>query len=609
MRRHPAWSLWTAAISVLVLLAAPAALADQPSASDAEEWPRCVHPWPCGDGSEWPKNVTGPFTVPPVIEVDVPSFDGVTLHGRLWVPAVPPGVKRPVLLVSSPYDGLFPPGTTEANLITRGYAVAAFSVRGTGRSGGCFENKGLTEQRDQAELVKWLGKQSWSNGRVAMMGLSYPGTTPLMAAIQSPEPLKLIIPMGPVTDPFTEMHSPQGALYTMAPPNEAGRRGAVTGAPVDHATNPTGGSGSLAQRACPEVARVIANPTTGMINDDRDPAYWKARNLTMGFPNITAAVLIGHGLKERAHPYQEDPMWASISGAPKQMLLGQWAHENPRGDWGAMKTAHLDFWLKGLGDPPPGLNTVTYQDGGQVWRTSTAWPPAEAAEEVLYLSGGALGTAPKAESTTFRSLSTPRTSNVPGRANTGAEGWSECRTETGARVAYDSGVLTEPLNIAGNPKAWLKLSSDAPGGIVQVGVYVIPAGADCGSARLLSVGSADLRFHTDTYTGRDFPVNKPTGVRIDLTNLAEPVAAGQRLVVLVGAPDLISYHEVNNPLADERTSRAGQPYAPNLTVLGAAGDVTSSHVVLPLIEGSLGGAAPTVAYPPRPNVPAVAGSH
>ncbi|HJQ92648.1 MAG TPA: hypothetical protein VJ874_00010 [Candidatus Thermoplasmatota archaeon] len=44
-------------------------------------------------------------------------------------------------------------------------------------------------------------------------------------------------------------------------------------------------------------------------------------------------------------------------------------------------------------------------------------------------------------------------------------------------------------------------------------------------------------------------------------------------------------------------SRRGQPYVPLLTVH------EGSELVLPVVEGTLGGATPVGPYPPRPFVP------
>lgn len=94
----------------------------------------------------------------------------------------------------------------------------------------------------------------------------------------------------------------------------------------------------------------------------------------------------------------------------------------------------------------------------------------------------------------------------------------------------------------------------------------------------------DLRFHDGGYTGEDFPTGEPTRVRVDLKNHAAVVEEGHRVGVWVN-------HGPSN-------QRSGQPqYEPQITVHG------DSEIVLPVVEGTLGGHAPTHDYPPRPFVP------
>ena len=76
----------------------------------------------------------------------------------------------------------------------RGYAVVFADLRGTGKSGGCLDHLGPKDQADSKELVDWIAKQPWSNGRVGMTGHSYVGSTPQMTAAQKPKALKTIVP-------------------------------------------------------------------------------------------------------------------------------------------------------------------------------------------------------------------------------------------------------------------------------------------------------------------------------------------------------------------------------------------------------------------------------
>lgn len=202
-------------------------------AATSPSFPACEHPWPCADGSEWPTNLTPPddgFELATTLDLEVPMSDGVTLDGAVWMPDVPEGTQVPVVLWATPYAGQCrdnpscddAPADSEelrdlsAFLWQNGYASAAFNVRGTGLSGGCFTYYGEESQQDMAELVTWLGDQSWSNGRVGMWGVSAMGTTPWMAAIHAPPALKAIAPSGIISDLYLNRFTPQGAPWTLS---------------------------------------------------------------------------------------------------------------------------------------------------------------------------------------------------------------------------------------------------------------------------------------------------------------------------------------------------------------------------------------------------------
>lgn len=570
-------------------------------------------PHPCG--TVWPAGLAGPFALqagmPQALEVA--SHDGTLLRGWLYLPQLPEGVRAPVLLVTSPYHGLNqePPGadvggiTQTQRFVENGYAVAAFSVRGTGVSDGCFENKGLDEQLDQVALVDWAASQPWSNGRVAMGGTSYPGTTPLMAAIHQAPQLVTILINGPVTDPYTELHTPQGALYTMGGPYEAGRRGLVTAAPLG-GLQPNDGLPLFVQaapdRVCPDLAQVLAGAQLGIASDDRDGAFWAERQLVLGFPSVTAAVFLSHGLQETAHPFQEDVAWEALRDAPKRMLLGQWDHELPRvDDWQGELVAWLDYWLKGIGTPASvGVGTVAFQDDAAGWHNATSWPPAPASN-ALYLgpAGELTGTGPaQTYAGSFRSVPPPP------REHTGAPLDQLCGSGVpGTALVLPTLAPAGPGGglLAGNPFLRLMLESDLPGGIVSAHLFRQREGEPCESASLLSSGAADLRFHAGAFTGSDFPVATPTPVRIDLNNLAAAIEEGDHLALVLSFGDSLGGDEVADPITDARVSRAGQPYFPTITVHATANG-GESFLALP---GDVFPGGPVPAdVPPRPFTPA-----
>ena len=81
----------------------------------------------------------------------------------------------------------------------RGYAVVFVDLRGTGQSGGCLDHLGPNDQADAKDILNWIRKQKWSNGRIGMTGHSYVGSTPQMYASTQEKkmgvkPLKTIVP-------------------------------------------------------------------------------------------------------------------------------------------------------------------------------------------------------------------------------------------------------------------------------------------------------------------------------------------------------------------------------------------------------------------------------
>ena len=589
--------------------------------------PRCAEPHPCGyrwDGGG------GPFVPLPVEHVQVTAHDGVVLDGWLRRPRLPKGVRAPVVLHSSPYYGQqFPTGDQDIDqkpytalpvdrLVREGYVVAMFSVRGTGNSGGCLQVWGPDEQRDQATLVNWLAKQPWSNGRVGMGGLSYHGTTPVEAAIQNPRALKTIVIAGTVLDAYTFFHSPQGALTVASHVFPAELWGVVSGAPPalghvydngevgakDFAPKVVGYTvnhvGPRTQRLCKGMQPwLTAMPTRELVSDVRAPEFWAARRMIDRVPKITAATWVVHGLNDRlnsGHAFQEDWAWGALRSAPKRMLLGQWAHLMPY-DEAMPGGVHFedellhwfDYWLKGYGKAAPGLGRVDYADDSGKWRRSDSWPPSAAHNEVLYLKNSALTPTMPASAGTMSFDPSLRDSltdsgkdddicmpQVPGMPS---------------RLVYTTAPATKRTVIAGNPLAWLTLSADQDGGLIGVDVFRQVPDGTCEGARLTE-GAADLRFYNDThYVGTPFPINKPQHMRIDIANQAVVLQPGDRLVVVFGMPIVQS----------GSATQTDGPFSPTLTL--QEGGKNASHLVIPVIEGGFGGAAPTITYPLRPFQP------
>ena len=131
--------------------------------------------------------------------------------------------------------------------------------------------------------------------------------------------------------------------------------------------------------------------------------------------------------------------------------------------------------------------------------------------------------------------------------------------------------------MAGIPHLDLNITSDQAGGIVNAFLLdeqtdgCTPAGEGGSNSRaaLISFGAADLLHVTDMFGSHPFPTGTPTHIQLELTDIAQVIQPGHRLVLVLGAGDPVDH-----------TSR----YAPTITVNPgtAAGPTQLSLPMVPL---------------------------
>lgn len=128
--------------------------------------------------------------------VMVPMRDGVKLATDVYRPArgeTPVEEQFPVILTRTPYNknGNASLGKYYA---ARGYVFVAQDTRGRYGSEGIWHM--LTDDGpDGADCAAWIANQSWSNGKIGMIGTSYVGGTQHALAMEGSPYLKTIIPV------------------------------------------------------------------------------------------------------------------------------------------------------------------------------------------------------------------------------------------------------------------------------------------------------------------------------------------------------------------------------------------------------------------------------
>lgn len=102
------------------------------------------------------------------------------------------------------YPGLCEDGSTGKYLrwetvdperwVPHGYVVIHVDARGSGKSPGYLDPMSPREIQDYYEAIEWAGTQSWSNGKVGLIGISYYAATQWLVAALRPPHLAAIVP-------------------------------------------------------------------------------------------------------------------------------------------------------------------------------------------------------------------------------------------------------------------------------------------------------------------------------------------------------------------------------------------------------------------------------
>jgi putative CocE/NonD family hydrolase len=141
-----------------------------------------------------------PASAAPVTKHDVTitASDGVRLSGDVHLPGA--RGRFPAIVDMEPYGR-----STATTYLKAGYAHVNTDVRGSGKSGGALCLLCYREQLDVKDVVEWVARQPWSNGRVVLYGYSYSAITSLLGAALRPPHLTAVIVGHPPTDPYRDV--------------------------------------------------------------------------------------------------------------------------------------------------------------------------------------------------------------------------------------------------------------------------------------------------------------------------------------------------------------------------------------------------------------------
>jgi putative CocE/NonD family hydrolase len=373
-------------------------------------------------------------------EVMIPMRDGVKLHAVILKPA-DIAAPLPFLMQRTPY------GVDETSrksffaerpeLARAGYIYVAEDIRGRFMSHGKFvmmkpladrhNSKATDESTDAYDTVAWLVKNvPGNNGRVGVVGTSYPGFLAMMAGIEPNPAVKAISPQAPMIDVwmgddfFHNGTFRQSYGYDYVKMMESSKQNTDVSYGKDNNGNPVDGfdyfltRGSFDEDVKKSPSKKL--PTWKLFLDH--PAYdtsWSSRCVEQWLNTVTVPTLTVGGY------YDQEDMWGPQEEYSRLephdtnhenfLVLGPWRH----GSWVA-STNHLgnldygedigtefrarieaNFFAHYLKDEPGSNssgfdleNTSSFQTGSNTWKNYASFPPRESRPTSLYLQGGGL---------------------------------------------------------------------------------------------------------------------------------------------------------------------------------------------------------------------------
>jgi uncharacterized protein len=277
--------------------------------------------------------------------VKIPMRDKVELNATLYLPQTNAAdtaatTKTPVIFTLTPYisDSYHP---RAAYFASHGYAFALVDVRGRGNSGGDFEPF-AQEPRDGHDMVEWLAKQPFCDGKVAMWGGSYAGFDQWATAKELPAHLATIVPAAAAHPPLDypsylnvgETYDVQWFTHTSGRASQENLFGDTKfwrtkflDAYKQHIAFKD--LGAFVGNASPNFLRILKHPTADAYYDAMVPSSDQFKKMTVPILTITGQY---DGDELGALTFYRDHM-ANASPAVRAkhfLIIGPWDHAGTR---------------------------------------------------------------------------------------------------------------------------------------------------------------------------------------------------------------------------------------------------------------------------------------
>lgn len=476
----------------------------------------------------------------------IPLPSGDRLAARIWLPASAADEPVPAVLEYIPYrknDATAPRDLTiHPEFAKAGYASIRVDLRGAGDSDGVMADEyAESELADGIDVLSWISRQPWSNGKVGIIGKSWGGFNGLQIAALRPPELSAIITICSTDDRYADdVHYNGGAIVGSEMLSWAATMFAYNARPADPKV--------VGERWRQDWFDRIDNAPVNIedwLGHQRRDSYWKHASVCEDWSAIQVPVLAVGGLYDEYRTTLFRLM--ENAEAPVHSLLGPWAHNYPHQgapgpaiDFIAESIRWWDHWMCGADngvDSQPQVRAYVPESapvGSDIesrpgrWVSEKVWPSPN-----VTMSG-------------FRAedarIAGPEVLSSRARIGFTAGSWlqfGEAAAQPIDQRSDDAFSWTatwdpdeSPLEILGTPEVEITVRSSTDRGLLAARLTDV---APDGESRLLTMGLFNLTHAQSHEFPEALTPGEPVTVRFPLLATAHRFLPGHRVRLAVSA--------------------------------------------------------------------------
>jgi putative CocE/NonD family hydrolase len=472
--------------------------------------------------------------------------DGTRLAARIWMPDDAARDPVPAVLEFLPYRkriGTAPRDeSTYPAFAAAGIAGVRVDIRGSGESDGVIDGEYTPlELANAVELIEWIAAQSWSNGNVGMMGISWGGFNCLQVAALKPPALKAVISIASTVDRYNDDIHYKNGTQLAAQLSWAGTMLAYQSRSPDPAI--------VGDRWKEMWLERLENEPFFMedwLSHQRRDDFWRHGSICEDFDDFPVPALVIAGW---ADGYRNTPLKA-VEGMPgkAKALIGPWVHKyphfafpKPRADFLGEAIGWWNRWLRNDGDAPGDTPQVRafILDGPRpalrresdpgYWVAKDEWETPSLLELGLD-EAHRLGVSPASPASGRTRLRSPLdTGTAAGEwftSSPDAELAGDQRTDDAGSLVFETPVLDEERVILGQPVLRVRLASDSP--LANLAVRLIDLHPD-GTATRVSYGVLNLAHRDGNATPEPLLPGEDYMVSVELDACGYRFGPGHRI--------------------------------------------------------------------------------